>query len=313
MNKAAFIAGDWGTTRLRLYLCSMQGETLDHAEGSGAAEAKGNFPAIFNSLVASWRHDDELPAILCGMVGSSIGWQPVPATHCPVSSQMIAQSIFRIPEHGVYIVPGLSCRNVLDAPDFIRGEETQILGALKLRALLREGRHLLCMPGTHTKWVALDDGRVEHFITAPTGELFALLCKSSVLVHDVPPAMVPATAMSPAFMRGVEEIKRFPDAGLITRIFECRSRRLSGELTSVDSQSFLSGLLVTTDVKDALALLATHHAGGEVTIIGTGQLCELYTQALSVMGCSTTTLSGDEAVRAGLAHVYQELRAQHVL
>lgn len=309
MTEAAFIAGDWGTSRLRLYLCSASGESLDHAEGPGAADTKGNFAAVFSSLTASWRRQDDLPAVLCGMVGSSIGWKAVAAGKCPVAPDAIAQSVAGIPEQNVFIVPGLGCRNALNAPDFMRGEETQLLGALQLRASMRQGRQLVCLPGTHTKWVMLDNGTVEHFMTVPAGELFALLCKYSVLVHDVPPPAVPIAAVNPAFLQGMEEIIRGANAGMLCRLFECRSRRLSGELSTSDSPSFLSGLLVASDVRDALALFAEQLAGNEVLVIGTGGLCNLYTHVLTAMDCLATTLSGEDAVRAGLAHVYRLLRA----
>jgi 2-dehydro-3-deoxygalactonokinase len=51
---------------------------------------------------------------------------------------------------------------------------------------LRQGRWLLCLPGTHTKWVVVEDGLVREFFTAPTGELFALLRDRSVLVRKPP-------------------------------------------------------------------------------------------------------------------------------
>ncbi|MES1190434.1 MAG: 2-dehydro-3-deoxygalactonokinase [Steroidobacter sp.] len=311
MNNAAFIAGDWGTSRLRLYLCTASGEVLDEMEGPGAAQAKGNFPAIFTSLVASWRHSRELPALLCGMAGSSIGWQSVAAIHCPASPHVIAQSVVRIAEHNVCIVPGLSCRNVLNAPDFMRGEETQLLGALQLQASLRQGKHLLCLPGTHTKWVMLSEGKVEHFMTAPAGELFALLCRHSVLVSDNPSSTTPSSTMNTAFMQGVDAIINMPHASVLARVFECRSRRLSGELGAADAPSFLSGLLIATDIKDALTLFPAQH-DGHVVLIGAAALCELYTGALSAMKRSAITLSGDETVRAGLVRVFQEQCSQEV-
>ena len=245
------------------------------------------------------------------MAGSSIGWQSVAAIHCPASPHVIAQSVVRIAEHNVYIVPGLSCRNVLNAPDFMRGEETQLLGALQLHASLRQGRHLLCLPGTHTKWVMLSEGKVEHFMTVPAGEVFALLCKHSVLVSDDPSSMALPSTMNTAFMQGVDAIINVPHASVLARVFECRSRRLSGELTAADAPSFLSGLLIATDIKDALTLCPAQH-DDHVVLVGTDSLCALYTRALSAMNRSAITLSGDATVRAGLACIFQEQCSQEV-
>lgn len=314
MSTPAFIAGDWGTTHLRLYRCTARGDVLEQAEGAGAAQAKGNFPATLDALIAAWQNQYPLPVLLCGMAGSSIGWKQVEAIKCPAPMQTIAQATVTVDHHQNYtvrIVPGLTCRNVVDAPDFMRGEESQILGAMQLHTSLQQGRHLLCMPGTHTKWVMINNGSVEHFITAPTGELFALLCKHSVLVSDVQRAIGLTVSVNQAFMHGVEEIRRFPGAGLLNRLFECRGRRLSGELSVEDSQSFLSGLLIATDVRDALALLSKN-ASDAVVIIGNNSLNNLYAHVLSGMNCSAVTLRADKAVCAGLAQVYQLLSAQGV-
>ena len=312
MAVAAFIAGDWGTTHLRLYLCDAYGGILDQRQGEGAAQVKGNFAATLDSLIGSWQDEQPLPVLLCGMVGSSIGWRQVAPVSCPVLPQRVAQATVVVKEdhrNPVRIVPGLTCRNPVDAPDFMRGEESQLLGALQLQSSLQHGRHLLCMPGTHTKWVILDDGNVQHFITAPTGELFALLCNYSVLVRDVQQSADPTMTEDAAFTRGLQEIMRFPNAGLLHRIFESRSRRLSGELSSGDAPSFLSGLLIGADVKDALTLLLDH-TPDQVVIIGSNSLTTLYAQALSIFGCRTLALAGDRAVCAGLGYIHQLLYGQ---
>ncbi|HKE44443.1 MAG TPA: 2-dehydro-3-deoxygalactonokinase, partial [Steroidobacteraceae bacterium] len=173
MGRAALVAGDWGTSHLRLTLCDATGSVLDTASGPGASEARGRFAEIFDSLIAGWtREHGELRALLSGMVGSSFGWISAPYLPCPVSTDTLAGACAVLREGSVRIIPGVSCRNRLDAPDFMRGEETQILGALQLNPSLRKGRHLLCLPGTHTKWVLIANGSLLDFITATTGELF---------------------------------------------------------------------------------------------------------------------------------------------
>src|SRR6185436_6198995 len=87
--------------------------------------------------------------------------------------------------------------NPLGAPDVMRGEETQLVGALEIEPALAAGRHLVCMPGTHTKWVSMRDGIVQEFLTVPTGEVFALLCNHSVLVHD---------AATPVYLVGTPQL-----------------------------------------------------------------------------------------------------------
>lgn len=308
MVAAGFLAGDWGTSHLRLFLCDAAGNTLESLTGPGAAESRGRFHEVFSGLTASWRQrHGVLPAVLCGMVGSNFGWLQAPYVQCPAHPQQIVAGCVSPPGTAVHIVPGLACQNRYAAPDFLRGEETQILGALQWDASLRRGRQLLCLPGTHTKWVLLEQGAVQEFCTAPTGELFALLSEYSVLVPRTTLAASPAA--DDAFERGASAWHDFPQAQLLHRLFECRSRLLAGELAAESTSAFLSGLLIASDVGGALPLLATVPADTPVRLIGTPQLTSLYARVLAHHQRGTQQLDGAHAALAGLRQVHQHLTA----
>ena len=310
MSTPAFIAGDWGTSHLRLFLCDEHGAQLGSAQGPGAAEVRGDFAAVFDSLSSGWQQGDEaLPAVLCGMVGSSIGWTQTSYVGCPARPAQIADACVELRGGRIQIVPGLSCRNRLGAPDVMRGEETQILGALQLEPRLREGRHLLCLPGTHTKWGVLEDGAVNEFLTAPTGEIFALIRDHSVLVGD---GREHAGALlgGDAFEEGLAQFARVPHTQLLHRIFECRSRRLTGELAAESAANYLSGLLIASDVSGALELFADSVAQRAVHLIGTRELTNLYATALARSNCETQHTEGSSASLAGLTRVHQLLNLQ---
>jgi 2-dehydro-3-deoxygalactonokinase len=186
----------------------------------------------------------------------------------------------------------------------MRGEETQILGALELLPALRQGRRLLCLPGTHTKWVLLEDGAISDFLTAPTGELFTLLRDRSVLVRERGAAQ---SSGAPGFSRGLAEVERFSLAQVLHRLFECRSRSLMGELAPGEAAAFLSGLLIASDIAGALDVFARSIPSREVYLIGSSQLMELYTLGLARQHCHTTSTDGVLAAVAGLANVRREL------
>jgi len=299
MGAASFVAGDWGTSHLRLFLCDHDGLMLDSADGPGAATAAGRFADIFERLLAPWqRRHGPLPAVLCGMVGSSIGWVQAPYVRCPAIAEQITDACVPLRDGSVHIVPGLSCRNRFNAPDFLRGEETQILGALGIDAKLRHGQHLLCLPGTHTKWVMLKDGAVEEFLTAPTGELFALLRDHSE---------VETVAGGAAFEQGLAQFNQFPRAQLLHRLFECRARRLNGELTAPATAAFLSGLLIASDIAGALQSLASSVTAPTVHVIGSSELTRLYAQGLASHEYRANTLDGVTASLAGLTQVRRQL------
>jgi 2-dehydro-3-deoxygalactonokinase len=322
MNAASFIAGDWGTSHLRFSLCDAAGHLLESRTGPGAATvANGDlgrdggreraFGQAFATLAAHWEESyGKLPAVLCGMVGSSFGWTEAPYVACPARPEQIVDACVTLLEGRVRIVPGLSCRNRLDAPDFMRGEETQILGALQLAPALRNGTRLLCLPGTHTKWVVVQDGVVREFLTAPTGELFAVLCQHSVLVRK------PASAADPidahAFQQGLAQFGEFPHAQLLHRLFECRSRQLAGQLAAAAADAFLSGLLIGSDVHGALRLLA-YGTPAPVYLIGCAQLTRLYALALDAQDCESIEMDGAAASLAGLSHVHRCVSAEVAL
>ena len=307
MSAAAFIAGDWGTSNLRLALCDAEGQVLEVRKGPGAAESRGKHAEVFDSLSADWRRaHGELPTVLCGMAGSTFGWLEVPYLPCPAELYELAENPARVRD-GVFIVSGMRCSNPLGAPDVMRGEETQLLGARHLDASLEEGNQLVCMPGTHTKWVSLHKGVVQEFLTAPTGEMFALLCEHSVLVRD---QATPIVHQSADFERGLAESVRHPGVSLLHRLFQSRSLRIDKQLAPEGAGSWMSGLLIGSDVGGALALFSDIPRASPVFVIGTPQLNESYSRALARHGRKAVCIEGEKAALAGLTYVHLELERQ---
>jgi 2-dehydro-3-deoxygalactonokinase len=301
MSEAAFIAGDWGTSRLRLYLCDARGSVLARGEGEGASVP--DCASRFAAAVAVWdKAHGILPAVLGGMVGSTIGWKEVPYLRCPARPDEIAGAALRFDAAGraVAILPGLSCIGKTGAPDVMRGEETQILGALRLHPDLARGRHLFCLPGTHAKWVAVDSGAVMEFQTALSGELFELLRRHSVLARDggeVDPD-------SPALGRGLDFARANAQADLLHLLFSTRARVVTAEMAKADAASYLSGLVLGKDVATALRLF---DRDGPVQLICTPALAALYGRALRAYDVPNTVIDGDAAALAGLVHAHAEI------
>jgi 2-dehydro-3-deoxygalactonokinase len=308
MAAAKFIGGDWGTTQLRLFLCGEEPAPLAQVEGPGVNRVSGAFERALDVRVRSWteRHGD-LPIVLSGMVGSSLGWVQTPYLPCPVKPEQLAGACIQLRNGRIRIVPGVSCRNRLGAPDYMRGEETHLLGALQIEPALREGRHLVCLPGTHTKWAILQDGNVQEFLTSPTGEVFGSLASQSTLV---PAAGNSKEAVSVSgFIRAAQRVNQFPEAQLLHRLFECRSLRLSGELTPDQAASYLSGLLIASDVSGALRLLLPSTTSPLVHVIGAAELCGQYHMALNTLGTEAKVIDSAAAAVSGLAQIESHLRA----
>ena len=305
MVAARFIAGDWGSSHLRLALCEADGRVLAEAAGPGAADCRGRFAETLAKSTAAWSGFGPLPVLLCGMVGSRQGWTEAAYLRCPTDLLHIAQSSTTVGTQGPCIMPGLTCINRLGAADFLRGEETQVLGALELEPRLRCGRQILVLPGTHSKWLHLADGQVRHFQTLVTGEIYAALRRHGVLVA-LTPAVAEEESPSDAFVLGLRRARTASADGLVAQLFECRSRHLAGELADGDEPAFLSGLLIGHELRHGLGQLAAD-AETRLCVVGTPTLARRYTEALRVFGVDADCLDGNQAAVAGLTAAYQQL------
>lgn len=309
MDPSISIFGDWGTSRLRLYL--RQGKSvLDRRDGPGVGVLTKSPQETFLELVGDWREAGPSGAILCGMVGSRIGWVEAPYAPCPATADDLRQRVLKIQADGlpVSIIPGLSCVNPLGGPDVMRGEETQILGALELDPTLKRGRHLLVLPGTHSKWTVVEDGAITGFLTAPVGETFALLREHSTLAAGVA-ADVQGSAKG--FAMGLARIAEHGPALLPHLLFETRARQLLDALPGADAVGFLSGLLIGADAAAARQWFGDL---GQVTLIGAPALNEFYGQAIAAQGGHTVAIDGDSAVLAGLSALSPQKNSEfHVL
>jgi 2-dehydro-3-deoxygalactonokinase len=313
MSREHYIAGDWGTSRLRLSLC--QGErVLETRQGPGIGALREPAAAALRPLVAGWRQTyGPLPLVLCGMAGSRNGWRETPYLPCPADLRALGEAALRFEadEAAVAIAPGLSCRSRLGSPEVMRGEETQIAGALALHPELGTGRHLLCLPGTHTKWAYLEQGQVRDFLTALTGELFALLRDGSTLLRvarsnaRTPAESLPDAAEEDAtvgFDKGLEAAAAADTASLLHALFAVRSQQLIDGRSHVWALAYLSGLMIGTDVRGALPLFG---ATGEAVLIGDGSLNERYAQALRRFGLAASCLDGEQCALAGLRTLWR--------
>jgi 2-dehydro-3-deoxygalactonokinase len=296
-GNAAFAAADWGTTRLRVWLLDSAGTVLDERrsdEGMLAAQPD-RFGAILERQLSEMGADAWLPVIICGMAGARQGWIEAPYVTVPASLDAIFGAAVRIAgvSRDVRIVPGLAQRDP-EAPDVMRGEETQLAGAV---SKLGGGRHIACMPGTHCKWVALEGGTVTGFQTFMTGELFSVLSAQSILRHSVGDDAKVA-ADNPAFAKACKDALG-DKSPVETKLFRIRAATLLQGASAADAAGTLSGLLIGAEIAAAQKLFAMTE-GGKVVLVASGAMHDLYAAALAIAGQQVITVDADEAVRAGL-------------
>ncbi|MBL8269070.1 2-dehydro-3-deoxygalactonokinase [Steroidobacter sp.] len=296
------IAGDWGTTHLRLHLC--RGATvLDLAEGAGIGSLTKSAEATLFDAIAPWvqRHGP-LPILLAGMIGSRNGWKEVPYASCPAGTAELRNALLRFEARGhqVAIATGVSCINPHGAPDVMRGEETQILGAIVAHPELGRGRHIVALPGTHTKWALVEDGKMQSFQTSLSGELYALLRDRSTLLK-ASAAEANEAAERRGFDAGLQRSRELRTVPLSHLLFEVRARQLVQSMPHAEASAFLSGLIIGQDVLGALPIFdGTLRTVQSVPIIGAPRLAALYSSALAAHGIGTLPLDATALTVAGL-------------
>ena len=296
MTEPAYVAVDWGTSSFRLWLIGKDGGVLaERRSGEGmTTAARTGFAEVLNSHLSAFAAPADLPVLICGMAGAKQGWVEAGYLDTPAALLDIPAAAVRIPgvEADIRILPGLAQRDPA-APDVIRGEETQLLGAA---AELGNGDHLACMPGTHSKWVRLSGGRVEGFSTFMTGELFDAIAKNTILSHSIAEAG-PVSGKSDAFRAAVSRMVKSP-ALATSQLFSVRAGALIAGLTPDDAKARLSGTLIGLEIAGALSLVAE---GTPVALVVSGGLGTLYGEALAAAGLAPVVIDADTAVRNGLA------------
>ena len=305
MGQSVFIAGDWGTSNLRLYLLATGDGTsriLDARNGPGASAPGDSFEDTFFTLADDWiREYENPPVILSGMVGSTIGWHEAPYLPCPASADDIVEGRLAFTARNLEfsIVAGLCTDNPLGSPDVMRGEELQLLGWMQSGSGVEPA--LLALPGTHNKWVLCRNGRVDTFLTALTGELYAMLEKHSILLATGETSSFDATA----FEEGVAAANNLGDASLVHALFATRSRQVLGKLPAASAPSYLSGLCIGADVRGAIALFRQSCPDiATVTLIGESRLAHYYRLALGHIGTAAREFDAQQAAIGGFTAVY---------
>ena len=315
VSQPALIGLDWGTSSLRGYLVAADGEVIEAiAKPWGLQQLPaGGFEAAFRGLVGEWRRQwPDLPAVAAGMVGSRQGWREVPYVDCPADAEAIARGLLAFDSEAgrIHLVPGVIQRGPL--PNVLRGEETQIVGALAREPALA-AESLVVLPGTHSKWVRVRDDRIVGFDTFMTGELFAVLREHSLLgkpAREAAAGAIDTGMKAAAFARGLAVSRDSGPEGITGRLFTTRSLYLTGELPPAATLDYLSGLLIGEEIRSALAghEVAAHRAGagGEplppILLVGDAGLCGRYQEAFAAFGVTRSRGLGDSAA-AGLWQV----------
>jgi 2-dehydro-3-deoxygalactonokinase len=248
---------------------------------------------VFDELFGDWMRAPDALCLIAGMAGSQQGWVEAPYCGCPAGLADVAGQLAWVQAGRIAIVPGLSCEHA-GVPDVMRGEETQVFGALQLLGLA-SGSFVL--PGTHSKWVQVEAGRITEFATLMTGEFYALLRQHSILSRTLPTA--DGELHGEAFAAGVAHALRGP--GLLQSAFSVRTLALFGRLPEPQRPSYLSGVVIGEELRSRPLARGTR-----VIVIGADALTQRYARALAQWGVHAD-LIGLQAAWRGLHEIAKEL------
>ncbi|MBN2793235.1 MAG: 2-dehydro-3-deoxygalactonokinase [Desulfuromonadales bacterium] len=290
------IVVDWGTTNLRAYLCEDDGTIIKRVtdeRGIKKLERK-EYPLVMGDILSALDAEDA-QIFISGMAGSRGGWQEVPYCQAPVDLSMIAKALMPLPQaFNGYLVPGVRIVAEDGTSDVIRGEEVQVFGAINRLGL---DDAILCLPGTHSKWVQVRERRIQCFMTFMTGDLFQSLgqtilsCKTDDRLD------------SQALLAGIDAVKA-TSGGLLHQLFTARTGMLDGTLAESSVSSFVSGLLLGHELHQAGQFMADQ---GKIIVIGSEQLVVRYQMVLEHLLNQVEVLGSDIATCGGIAALREHL------
>ncbi|MEX0280910.1 MAG: 2-dehydro-3-deoxygalactonokinase [Arenibacterium sp.] len=288
-SEPALIGIDWGTSSLRAFLIGAQGEVLDGISSpEGIMQVAGQtYEAVLDRLIGPWIAGRTLPILASGMITSRNGWVETSYAQMPLGACGLAKAL--VPHEAesgtrIHFVTGASTEHA-GGPDVMRGEETQIIGASALG--LSEGTFV--MPGTHSKWVEVADGKIVDFSTYMTGEIFAALKEHTILGTLMQDDAFNEDAFEMGVKAGLEGA-----SNLLHNLFHVRTLPLMGKIPNDATSDYMSGLLIGAEIAAAMA-----EAGdmGSVTIVGRNDLSNRYEIALRIAGVESRIAPDDIVAR----------------
>ena len=299
--KAKWIAADWGTTHMRAWAIGDNDSVLAYRESNeGMKDLQQNeFEPVLLRLIENWLDDNKVTNVMaCGIVGAKQGWVETPYLKVPcvpIDNSQLTIASTKNTHIKVYLVPGVMQHQ---PADIMRGEETQIAGFINENPNFNG---VVCLPGTHAKWVSIKDRHITNFKTYMTGELFGVISNHTLIRHST---SIKGWNQA-SFEAGVHE--GFKNPGSIgSDLFSLRSESIVNDLDRDEARSRLSGLLLGLELNGA----QSYWKNNNVTLIGSELLSNNYHQGLKILGGESQLFSLEAATLSGLSSAYKELNSE---
>lgn len=220
---------------------------------------------------------------ISGMAGSKLGWCETGYLPTPVGVGDFAEHYWGVPDFpGLRLYGGVSHENPDGSMEVMRGEEFQIFGLL---GIFPEAE-VICLPGTHSKWVRIAKGKIASFQTVMTGDLFHALCEATIFREQI----TSRRYVESAFLAGCSLAM---EGNSLDDLFKLRSAFVFSKVRGDEFHSFLSGFLIANEIRFAAP------GGTMVSLCGAEPLVDRYALALETMGIRSEVVEGWSAVTRG--------------
>ena len=301
-----FIAVDWGGSNFRAYAIDINGEVRQRTKAhQGVLRIKDeNYSGTIKRLLGKWFNKyPGVPIVMSGMVGSSHGWQEIEHVEAPVSMYELANYIEKVFNHrfdrDIYIVPGVKAyRKNGVSFDEMRGKEVQVFGALQ-EIENKDKKQLICLPGSHSKWVEVNDGVITDIHTFVTGELISLLSRTTLISTFIQCSNYDAEG----FAKGLEVAK--DSKSILSDLYTVYTEGASENVPHMQLSSYLSALIIASEVKAAKEIFPDNQA---ITVVGAPWLIEMYQQTCDLFGFTMQGIKSDVATVIGLNDLYDSMK-----
>lgn len=284
------IALDWGTSSFRGYLLDREGRVLEKIDADAGilSIAAREYAEVLREQLSRFAGPvTGMPIVASGMITSRQGWLETPYVACPAGTEALAAALcpLEVPGIGtIWLVPGV--KQLKPPPDIMRGEETQLAG------VEGEGSRIVLLPGTHSKWVTLEDGLISGFTTFLTGDLYKAVLQQTIL-RTIPEGVWSEDAFREGVGAGFSRMQL--GKGLLSGLFQVRAKSILGLSAEDSSRSYLSGMLIGCEIAERVA--AGFAASRPVLVIGEAHLADMYLLALKECGLRGEAAPADIAAR----------------
>jgi 2-dehydro-3-deoxygalactonokinase len=289
MPPLTLVGLDWGSSNLRAFAFDADGSvisTRSSPHGAMTLSDANAFEHAFAEIAGDWLAAS--PQAMClasGMVGARGAW--IEAGYVDVNSDAreLSGHVVRIRTRlgrDLFVVPGVKSAE----PDVMRGEETQIVGAD-----LDNGT--IVLPGTHSKWACVKNGRIAAFRTALTGEMNALLREHSTVgkILSTPPMLEHRDAIARGVMRAQTNVD------WLHQLFLFRSQVVTNAQNAAHVSSELSAWLIASEIAQ---MRAVGFDDTDLYLVASDSLAEWYQTVAAAFGMKCLVQSGAQCAARGL-------------